>query len=76
MIDTHPHLFNAGLGGKGGIPKLLSMDATVEGAEAAMRRGGVDKAFPITYNANRFVENQLPRAEAKTSDSKKSTDDG
>jgi predicted TIM-barrel fold metal-dependent hydrolase len=61
VIDTHLHLFNSRLGGTRGIPKLLSLDATIEGAVAAMRHGGVDKAFLITYNAQDIAEQFIGR---------------
>jgi len=61
VIDTHLHLFNSRLGGTRGIPKLLSPDATIEGAVAAMRQGGVDKAFLITYNAQDIQEQFIGR---------------
>jgi len=53
VIDTHLHLFNARAMEAEGFPKIsyLSLDATVEYCIEAMKRGGVDKAFLITYNA-------------------------
>ncbi len=51
IIDTHLHLFNTRLQGQKGVPQYLPMDATVEAALAAMERGGVAKAFLISYAA-------------------------
>ena len=53
VIDTHLHLMNARAMDAAGFPRItyLNNDATVEGCVEAMRRGGVDKAFLITYNA-------------------------
>ncbi len=52
IIDTHLHLFNTRLQGKNGVPKYIGVDATVEAALVAMERGGVDKAFLISYAAD------------------------
>jgi len=53
VVDTHFHLLNSRIMGTEGVPKIgyLTLDATVEGAIEAMDRGGIDKAFLITYNA-------------------------
>src|SRR5262245_39372562 len=51
VIDTHLHLFNTKLEGANGVPRYIGVDATVEAAIAAMDRGGVDKAFLISYAA-------------------------
>jgi predicted TIM-barrel fold metal-dependent hydrolase len=53
VIDTHVHLFDARRLGTSGIPNLqyLSLDATIEGCVAAMKRGSVERGFLITYNA-------------------------
>ena len=53
VIDTHLHLFNARAMDAAGFPRInyISRDATVEGWLEASERGGVDKAFLITYNA-------------------------
>jgi membrane dipeptidase len=51
IVDTHLHLFNSTLQKELGDVGLGQTDATIEGAVAAMKRGGVDKAFLITYNA-------------------------
>jgi membrane dipeptidase len=51
IIDTHLHLFNTNLEGKDGVPPYIKKDATVEAALVAMDRGGVDRAFLISYAA-------------------------
>jgi membrane dipeptidase len=51
VIDTHLHLFNTRLEGKDGVPAYIKKDATVEAVLVAMDRGGVDKAFLISYAA-------------------------
>src|SRR5262249_40052637 len=51
VIDVHLHLFNTKLQGTRGIPKYIASDATVDTAFIAMQRGGVDKAFLISYAA-------------------------
>jgi membrane dipeptidase len=51
VIDTHLHLFNTRLEGTKGIPRYIQKDATVEAALVAMDRGGVAKAFLISYGA-------------------------
>jgi predicted TIM-barrel fold metal-dependent hydrolase len=50
VIDTHLHVFNSKLQGRNGIPKYMP-DSTVEYHLELMDRGGVDKAFLISYNA-------------------------
>jgi predicted TIM-barrel fold metal-dependent hydrolase len=50
IIDTHLHVFNSVLQGAGGIPKYMP-DSTVEHHLDLMDRGGVGKAFLISYNA-------------------------
>jgi membrane dipeptidase len=51
VIDTHLHLFNTRLQGQKGVPVYMNLDATVEAAVVAMDRGGVAKAFLISYAA-------------------------
>jgi membrane dipeptidase len=51
VIDTHLHLFNTKLEGKNGVPVYIRNDATVEAALVALGRGGVSKAFLISYAA-------------------------
>jgi membrane dipeptidase len=51
VIDTHLHLFNTNLEGTKDIPAYIKKDATVEAALIAMDRGGVDRAFLISYAA-------------------------
>jgi membrane dipeptidase len=51
VIDTHLHLFNTRLEGKDGVPVYIKKDATAEAALLAMDRGGVDRAFLISYAA-------------------------
>ena len=50
VVDTHFHTFNSKLQGTKGIPKYYP-DSTIEHLISLMDRGGVDKAFLITYNA-------------------------
>jgi predicted TIM-barrel fold metal-dependent hydrolase len=50
VIDAHFHTFNSKLQGSNGIP-FYYKDSTIEYELSLMDRGGVDKAFLITYNA-------------------------
>lgn len=50
VIDTHFHTFNSKVQGSSGIPYYYP-DSTIEYELSVMDRGGVDKAFLITYNA-------------------------
>jgi len=55
VIDVHLHTFNTKLQGSHGIPYVPflrdSGDSTIETELSYMDRGGVDKAFLISYNA-------------------------
>ena len=50
VIDTHQHVFNTDLQGNGGLPRYFP-ESTVEHLIGMMDRGGVDKGYLITYNA-------------------------
>jgi predicted TIM-barrel fold metal-dependent hydrolase len=50
VIDTHFHTFNSKLQGSNGIPYYYP-ESTIEYELSLMDRGGVDKAFLISYNA-------------------------
>ena len=50
VIDVHVHVFNSKIQGSNGIPRYYP-DSTVEYTIGMMDRGGVDKAFLISYNA-------------------------
>ena len=55
VIDTHLHLFNTRLQGKGGVPVYVGQDATVEAALVAMARDGGDEAAPAVTHED-FAE--------------------
>jgi predicted TIM-barrel fold metal-dependent hydrolase len=50
VIDVHVHVFNSKIQGANGIPRYYP-DATIEHQLELMDRGGVDKGFLISYNA-------------------------
>ena len=51
VVDTHLHLFDTTLQGKNGVPNYTPQDATLETYLKTMDRGGVAKAFLISYGA-------------------------
>ena len=58
IVDTHLHTFNSKLQGAHGIP-YYDPESTIEYELSLMDRGGVDKAFLISYNSEDIaVENR------------------
>ena len=63
VVDMHFHLFNTDLQGKNGIPGYMP-PSTVGFWLDLMDRGGVDRAFPISYNAEDIASEIRRRGES------------